>query len=139
MRHTKSNTSNFFRQQFTLLMMALLILLAPCSVKSQLKNMMGLPTQTEMNTVDKTNSKTNSKASFSTSENCVVTQESAVKNTLAASSSKTLDVLPVFLIALSFVCFFTRSSHRQNITSPYEKKRIIPALPIFLQFRQLII
>lgn len=135
MRNKKTNTSFIFNQPFVLLIMALLILVTPCSVKSQIKSIAGLPTQTENNAVNKTNSK----SSLTSSDTCVITNDSEVHASSNVLSQKTSDVLPVFLFALSVVCFFTLRIHQNKTSSTYEKLRIIPTLPLFMQYRQLII
>lgn len=135
MNNKKSNTSFIFNQPIILLMMAFLILVTPCSVKSQIKSIVGLPAQTENNAVNKTNSKT----SLTSTDTCVVINDSEVHALSSVLSQKTSDVLPVFLFALSVVCFFTLRIHQKNTSSTYEKLRIIPTLPLFMQYRQLII
>lgn len=131
----KVNINKPFYQQMLLLMMAFFILLTPCSVKSQLKNMVGIPTQTEYNTLNKTSNE----LSIQSADTCLLTNESKIEESSLINSSQTLNVIPIFLVAFSFVCLITLRNHQQKTTSRYEKLSILPALPLFMQYRQLII
>jgi len=111
----------------------LCVLLSSCPIKSGIKSLVGIPTNTEQGVPKKS-------SLFSAgngTEKCVSeTSDTKISQTV---SSSTQDVLPAVLLTAAFVFLLGYTLCKQQPHPLYGSLKIPGTLPIFLQYRKLII
>lgn len=124
------NNKNAYRK-FFVFAAAFLLLLTSCSVKSSIKNLAGIPANTERSV-----STNNPIVIGNASEECVSseTKETVISHTL---SSEANDLLPVLFLAVAFLFLFAYVPGREQAHPLYSTKKLPGALPLFLQYQHL--
>jgi hypothetical protein len=109
------------------------VLLSPCHVKNGIKSLAGIPSRTEQDLAKKSNLFFASNGT----EKCVSeTSDTKISQTV---SSNTHDLLPAVLLTTAFVFLPGYTLCKQQPHPLYGSLKIPGTLPIFLQYRKLII
>ncbi len=109
------------------------VLLTSCPVKSSIKSLAGTPVNTEQQSAKKNNSLV-----VNGMEKCANVQVTDAKIS-QPTSTNTSDLLPVALLAVTFILLFGYRHIYVQVHPRYSNLKIPGRLPIFLQFRKLII
>lgn len=118
------------RYNFVLAAMAL-VLLTSCSIKNSLKNFSGNQVNTEQGLGKKA-------GLFSGLENCYdnVTTSTKISKEISSHANK---LLPAVLLTVTFLFLSGYTVRREQLHPLYGNSKISGTLPIFLQYRKLII
>lgn len=130
MCRTLSNKLRHQRPYCFALVAIFLILLSSCPIKSSIKQLAGIPTKAAQ-------SQANNSTPGNIEEQCLNGKATETNHSKTASS-RTDNLLPnIFRIAFLFLLGFTFYKNRSN--SFYSRPKAPFAVPIFLQYRKLVI
>ena len=132
MNRIKLHIPENYRQYFFVLFVTFFVLLSSCPVKTSIKTLVGLPSNMEQG------QKANHSFFGPGFEKCVNTETAELKQSWDRSLNAR-DLLPAVLFSLSFLfslCYIVCQAHSHPL---YGNSKISGRLPIFLQYRKLII
>lgn len=112
--------------------MVVFVLLTSCPVKSSIKGLAGIPVNTEQQA-----SKKNNPLSGQEMEKCADSQ--TTETSIIQPFSHASDLLPAVLFAVTFIFLFGYTFSKAQTHPRYSNLKIPGSLPIFLQYRRLII
>lgn len=131
MNRTLSHIPKYSQRYFFVFAVIILILFS-CPVKSSIKTLAGIPTNTERNLNLSNNT------IYSSLEKCE-NSETANSKVSQEISFKTISLLPAGLLTANFA-FLLESIQIKPLSHPlYKRLKIAGTLPIFLQYQKLII
>ncbi|HRQ50086.1 MAG TPA: hypothetical protein PLR74_06105 [Agriterribacter sp.] len=132
MNRISSNIPQKFLRYFFVLAAVVLVLLSSCRVKSGIKTLIGVPATTEQGIA-----KGNHNVYSNNQERCI-NSETAEMIISPITSVDVNHLLPAVLFTVAF--FFLPGITRNKQSHPFYRSSNIPgAIPIFLQYRKLII
>jgi|SRR5690606_29999199 len=131
MNSALQNSSKNYQRYFFVFAVAVFVLLTSCPVKSSIKSLAGIPVNTESGL-----SKKNSILGNGSGE-CVIGETTDTEASLAAFNSNNLLPAVILTAAFLFLIGDTRSTEQPHPL--YGNLKISGTLPIFLQYRKLII
>lgn len=134
MDRTLVNIARNFQQYSLVLVAIVFVLLTSCPVKSGIKSLVGLPVNTEQE-VPK------GKHDFvggSNAEKCVIgqTNDTTISNNTASHANS---LLPAVFLIIAFLSLPIITSDKEQSHPLYGNIKIRGTLPIFIQYRKLII
>lgn len=112
---------------------AALLILTSCPIKSNIKKQAGIPANTEQGIA-----KNQQALAASGTSICTYTEQAGSKISQAFSLSKG-GLLPLVLFAITFACLFGCTTPKIQPHPFYTTQKVNDRLPIFLQYRRLII
>ncbi len=135
MNKTIPNIANNFQRYLFVFATVFLVLFSSCAVKASVKTLVGIPTKAEQGLP-----KGNPNLSVSSPDRCTVVSASDMQ-VVQKSSLNANDVLPVVLFTATFLFLFSfRSITKESKHPRYSgSSKIRSAVPIFLEYRKLII
>lgn len=122
-----------YRQYLAVCATVVFVLLTSCPVKSSIKSLAGVPVNTEQQAVNKNNPLYGNEV-----EQCADGQTKDA-NIIQTPSSYASDLLPAVLFAVTFIFLFGYALCKEQTHPRYSNLKIPGSLPIFLQYRRLII
>ncbi|HLT87044.1 MAG TPA: hypothetical protein VKZ57_05595 [Sphingobacterium sp.] len=126
------NIKKEYRQYLAVFASVVFVLLSSCPVKSSIKSLAGFPVNTEQQT------KKNNSTAGNGMEKCAHVQTTDAKISQSTSTNMS-DLLPVVFIVVAFMLLFGYRHIYVQAHPRYSSLKIPGTLPIFLQFRKLII
>lgn len=124
----KINQRKFFAS-----LVLVFVLIGSCPIKMSIKNLIGIPVNTEQST-----SKSMYALQVTSTEKCADGEINKVK-VLQTNSSSTGGLLPVAFFTLTFIYALGFPLTNERLHPGYGNLKIPAALPVFLQYRRLII
>lgn len=110
---------------------AFMVLLASCATKSSIRNLTGLPVQSEQGVG------ANHRAMVATFDVCSYSLISEIETTTQSTSIDLKQLGPALLVAVGFLFFFGYVPSRQPSHPYYGSKKIAGTLPLYLQYQHL--
>lgn len=133
MNRTLSHIPKYYQRYFLVFAAIILVLLTSCPVKSSIKTLVGLPVNTEQGLPKGTvGYYGNSSEKCLTSE----TAEIRISNDISSDISH---LSPVILFTVTFLFLLAYLLGREKSHPRYGNLKISGSLPIFLQYRKLIL
>lgn len=131
MNRTLSHIPKYSQRYFFVFAVIILIMFS-CPIKSSIKTLVGIPTNTERTL------NLNNNTIYSSLEKCE-NSETANSKVSQEISFKTISLLPAVLLAVTFP-FLLGSIQIKQLSHPlYKRLKISGTLPIFLEYQKLII
>lgn len=121
-----------YSRYLAVFVMVVFVLLTSCPVKSSIKGLAGVPVNTEQQAAKKNNPLYGQEI-----EKCADSQ--TTETSIIQTFSHASDLLPVVLFAVTFIFLFGYTFSREQTHPRYSNLKIPGSLPIFLQYRRLII
>ena len=127
----KPHTSRNSLRTALVLAAALLVLLASCATKSSIRNLAGLPVQSEQGVG------ANHRAMVANSNVCSYSLISEIETITNSASIDLKQLGPALLVAVSFLFFVGYTPLRQPAHPGYSSKKVTSTLPLYLQYQHL--
>jgi len=133
MDRTLLNIQKNYRRSLFAFVAMVFVLIASCSVKSSIKSLVGIPLNSQQGVT-----KTNHSFFSNGSEKCV-NGETTDTEILQSASSQTNSLLPALILTAAFLFLLGYTFLKEQSHPLYGTLKIPGTLPIFLQYRKLII
>lgn len=133
MDRTLLNIQKKYRRNLFVFVAMFFVLIASCSVKSSIKSLVGIPLNSQLG-VTKT-----SHSFFGTGSEKCVNGETTDTEISQSTSSQTNSLLPAVLLTATFLFPLGYTFCKEHSHPLYRTLKIPGTLPIFLQYRKLII
>lgn len=127
------NIPKNYQRYFAVFAVLVFVLLSSCPVKNSIKNLAGIPANTEQGLA-----KSNHSLFGNISEKCAnsETTDTKISQTISFQIN---NLLPAVILTAAFLFFFSYTLYKKPAHPFYGNLKTSSAIPIFLEYRKLII